>query len=480
MTLFSSSKFPTTAKYEAARKQLKVDFERYNKYKDSDELARIKELEILINTADFKKKVDKLKNEKFKDTQEYRQLHKYLSQKKSSEFKRYFKYKASGMPEKVERIGKADKKSELAELNEFVRSSEYRSEKQQKGFKKSEAYQKMKRCKALSKDAEIKLYNKQIKSTAYKNYTNIHESERLKAYHELEKEVTSEKFIDFKNWMEDKKKYQKSEEYSLTQEYNNLLKSPDYIWFLKTDKKNAFAELKKWQLCFEDEFASNKLNQEKWITGYYWGKAMLNKSYVLESEKQFFTDNNVVIGGNGLQIATKKESSKGLVWDSQRGFMPKDFAFTSGLISTGQSHRQKFGKIEAKVKIQHAHPVKHSFWLVGEEMAPQIDVFRFEGKNAKSYTSGLQVMNGNGPKTIAKNIKGARFDSEYYIYTLEWVKNKLTWYVNGVKVNEQVKDIPNAPMYLVFSSHITDEIEKLNTDASINIAWVKCYQAAEE
>lgn len=476
MALFSSSKYPKTAKYEAEQKKIKADFERFNQYSTSDELSRIKELEILINSTDFKKKVDKLKNEKFKDTAEYRQLQKYQTQKKSGELKKYFKYLASGMPERVKQIESSSKRTELSELNTYVLSSEFQSEKQQKGFKKSEAYQKFMRYKSLTKDAEIKLYNKQINSSIYKNYQNIHKSERLKTFQELEQEVTSEKFVAFKAWMEDKKRFHKSEEYSLIQEYEKLLKSPDYVWYKKKEKNNAFAEMKNWELAFEDEFSKQALSKEKWITGYYWGKALLNKTYVLENEKQFFKENNISIGGNGVQISTRNEQTEGLVWDSTRGFMPKTFGFTSGLISTGQSHRQLYGKIEAKVKVDHVHPVRHAFWMVGEQMAPQIDIFRFEDKNAKSLTSGLQVINGQGPKLLAKTIKGANFESDYYIYSLEWTKDKLTWFINGVKVNEQTNNVPDKPMYLVFSSHVTDDVEKLDGTAHMNIEWVKCYQ----
>ncbi|MCU4157690.1 family 16 glycosylhydrolase [Carboxylicivirga sp. A043] len=476
MALFSS-KYPKTAKYEASIKQLHADFDRFNAYIESDELKRIKELELLINSTEFKKKVDKLKNERFKDTAEHRQLDKYNTRKKSSEFKRYFKYQASGMPEKINSIKESAKLTELTDLSEYIRSSEFLSAKQQKGFKKTEAFQKFKRYKTLSKDADIKLYNKQVKSTNYKNYLNMHDSERLKTYHELEHEVTSEKFIQFKNWMEDKKKFQKSEEFSLIQEHSKLLKSPDYDWYTKTEKKNAFNTIDKWEISFEDEFSAKQLDKGKWITGYYWGKALLNKTYVLENENQFFTDNNISINGNGLNINTKSEETEGLVWDTERGFMPKKFNFTSGLISTGQSHRQAYGKIEAKVKVNHNKAVTHAFWMVGEKMAPQIDIFRFNSKNAKSFTSGLQLLNGSAPQLVSKTVNGANFESDYYIYSIEWNKEKISWFINGVKVNEQSNNIPDSPMYLVFSSHITEDIEQLSSDANIQVEWVKCYQS---
>ena len=81
MALFSSGKYPKTAKYEAQQKQLKVDFDRFNTYKNSGELKRINELDLLTGSSDFKSKVEKLKTEKFKNTDEYRQLSKFNSLK---------------------------------------------------------------------------------------------------------------------------------------------------------------------------------------------------------------------------------------------------------------------------------------------------------------------------------------------------------------------------------------------------------------
>jgi len=476
MALFSSRKYPKTAKYEAKLTQLNAAFERFNSYKSSEELKRINTLDILTSSSDFKAKVKKLKSEKFKDTAEYRQLSKFMTLKKSSDFKRYFKYIAAGTPEKVVRIENSDKRKELIELSEYVRSSEFYGAKSEKGFKNTEAYQKFKKQKALKKDSEIRFYNKQINSSRYKNYLNIHGSERLKQYKELEQEVTSEKFLSFKCFMEDKKKFDKSEEHSILQEYSNLKKSPDFIWYQKAQKKYSFKEIENLELSFEDDFNTNTLKSDKWITGYYWGKALLNKVYVLENEKQFFKDENISITGVGAKLTTQAESNEGLVWDSKRGFMPKTFDYSSAIISTGQSYRQLYGRVEAKVRVEHAHPVNHVFWMVGEKMAPQIDIFRFNDTTAQSFNAGIHIMNGNGPEVKDKVIRGASFDSDYYIYALEWTKDKITWFINGVKVNEQTENIPTHPMYIVFSSHISKEITSLNSPASMHIDWVKSYK----
>lgn len=476
MSIFNSNKYPKTAKYEAKIQQSEADSERFKAYQRSEELKRVNELEQLIKSDDFKTKVEKLKSEKFKDTSEFNKLKEYNKLKKSSEFKKYFKYKNSRKPERIAKVENSEKRMEFISLKDHINSGDFQVARNSKDFKKSDSYGKYKKYNSLRKDSDIRFYEKQINSSDYNNYQNIHNSNRLKNLEDLEQEVTSEKFISFKKYMEDSKKFQKSEEHALIKELESLVKSKNYTWHQKALKDDYYKDIDKWELTFEDNFDTNQLNSEKWITGYYWGKALLNKVYVLENEKQFFKDNNVKISNNRALLSTKNEATKGLVWDSKHGFIPKGFNYTSALINTGQSQRQLYGKFEAKVKVDHAYPVNHAFWMVGEKIAPQIDIFRFNSKSAQSFTTGTYTPGNNQSKNLSKKINGAEFDSDYYIYSLEWTKEKLAWFVNGIKVHEQSDNIPDEPMYMVFSSHITSDIKELNKQANIHIDWVKCYK----
>lgn len=475
-----SSKYPRTEQYEAQIQKLHADYKRFQEYESSDKYVRFQELDQLTNSGDFLKKVDQLKNEKFKDTKEHRQLQEYKSLKKSSDLKSYFKYKASGFAEKLDSIKESARFTDYLHLKDAVESDAFIEARNTKGFKKSDAYKDFKKYKGLKRSSDIKFYFKQLNSARYKNYLNIKDSDRLDAFKKLEKLVQSEAFLSFKKDMEDPQRFKKSEEYALLSEYEDIKKTPEYIWFAKTAKSNGFEEIGKWQLTFEDDFDATSINKDKWINGYYWGKALLNDVYVLSHERQFFTDNNVKLRNGVACLTTKNEKVEGKVWDEQFGFVPRDFNYSSALISTGQSFRQKYGKIEAKVKVDHSAPLNHAFWMVGENIAPQIDVFRFAEKGAKGFTVGCHRMDkeGNAVKQVAP-VNGVKFNSDYFIFGLEWYKDRLAWFVNGVKVHEQIKDVPQDPMYFVFSSHLLEENENMKLPAEFKIDWIRCYQESK-
>ena len=472
-------KFPNTSKYESKINGLLNDYKRYEEYLNSNFYKRYLELDKLIHSGDFAKKVKKLKSEKFKDTEQFRKYKNFETLKKSKDIKSYLKFKNSGTPERVDRILSSKEYQKYVELKNIVESPSFREAKASKDFKSSPEYAKLQEFEKLQKSDDIKFVNKTIDSAEFKNYERIKSSERIKNYNELEQYVNSKEFLDFKAHMEDPQRFKKSEEYGLISEYEEIKKTPDFIWFQKAKKHNNFDELHKWELTFKDEFDGSTLARDKWITGYFWGKALMGDNYVLENEKQFFTEKNIEMRDSVVKITTKRENVKGKKWHSKFGFMPADFEYTSGLISTGQSYRQKYGKFEAKIRLNHSHPVTHSFWMVAEQNVPQVDILRLNSKNAKKLNVGTHYLNGSGFKNITFDVTGANFSDDFFIYTLEWYPDKMVWKINGEKVKELTSNVPQDPMYLVFSSHILEDSDPGNLPASMDIDWVRCYKLKE-
>ena len=80
------------------------------------------------------------------------------------------------------------------------------------------------------------------------------------------------------------------------------------------------------------------------------------------------------------------------------------------------------------------------------------------------------------PEKKTAEFSGLDVTQDFFIYSLEWTKEKLTWKINGVTVNEQTKGVPQEEMYLVFSCGITGKTDGLELPASMEIDWVSCYK----
>ncbi|MDG5800158.1 family 16 glycosylhydrolase [Marinilabiliaceae bacterium ANBcel2] len=471
------SDFVSTKKYEALLIKEENDFERYNKLSNSDLVKRYNELQELINSADFKKEVTFLKTAKYKETKQYRQLMQYKKMKKSADIKAYLKHINSGNADKINNITQTAEYAEFEELKQYINSAAFNSAKNRKDYKQSDAYSKEKRYKELLKNPDIKFLNNIQKSKDFKTIQKLENSERLNAFKELQETINSAEFIEHKTFMEDKNRFKNSEEASLIEEYNSLKKNRDIRWYLEKQKSNAFKEISKWELAFKDNFEGLKLNHDKWMTGYYWGKALMNESYANTGEEQIFKDNNIETTDSKLTISTKAELAKGKVWDPIHGFTNREFNYTSGLISTGQSFRQQQGRFEAKVRFSNTYPFVNAFWMLGEKKTPHIDIFKTTDKKGKKIECGIHITDKNHkPVSKTKMVSGAKFKNKFFIYCLEWNKDSLIWKINGKEVHREINHLPKEPMYISLCTILPETPLDKNLPANLDVDWVKCYK----
>jgi beta-glucanase (GH16 family) len=308
---------------------------------------------------------------------------------------------------------------------------------------------------------------------AYKEYES---SDELKHFLELEKEVKSSAFVVRKKKIK-KADYQDSEEYQKLTEYKVLKKSEEVLWYFKTKKKYPFKEIEKWNLTFEEKFNTSKLDTSKWMTRYFWGEKGMDSSFVLEDDKSFLTDgDNVEFYDNKARIVTKAEKAQGLTWRSEQGFVTEDFDFTSGMISTAKSFKQKYGVFKAKVKMAGGS-VAQAFWMVSNAMLPHVDVARFE--NGKLYSNYFWGHEKSSHKSLSKT-GGAKYADEYYIFTLEWTPNKLIWKINGKVFKTQTSGVPQDEMYINFSSNLKKDAAESGLPSAMEIDWIRVYKLKGE
>jgi len=478
--LFTGSKFPKTEKYENEYKHLIEDFERFNKIEKSDSLSRYFELDTLIHSGNFEAQVKKLKKEKFKDTEAFHQYKKYKEANNSKNVKKYNKYISKAVGQRIKELSKSNEVLTFLDLRTYIESNEFTdiqaSTPNKKEFKKTEAFQKLKQFNVSKRSSNVKAYLKFINNGVPEEIEELTNSNEIKKYLELKTYVESKEFADIKTEVTDKKRFEKSKEYQLIEEFKALQKSEDIVWYLKTKEANPFKSINKWHLTFEDDFNTTKLDESKWITGYFWGKALLNDNYVQVNEKQFFKDENIELRDSCARIVSKNETCQGKIWDPKFGFIPQTFDYSSGLISTGQSFRQKYGRFEAKIKFSHTAPAAHTFWLLAEKVTPQINILKSPEKDKNKIEVGNFWNTNKHIEQKTEKIKIPGDSDQFFIYTLDWTKDKLEWKINGVPVHTQTQNVPQVPMYISFSTHFTDIPDTNNLPISMDIDWVRCYQ----
>jgi len=478
MALFGS--IPATSKIESEEAALIKDHKEFKEYKKSEELQRFDELDKIVNISEFTQKVKKIKAQKFKNTEEFKKEQELKALQKSKDIKGYFKVKDSQKLSDYKKTDKSDELKSYQDLAEYVNSKDFADQKARKEFKGSDAQKKEQEY--LRQKNTLKSYFKFKSSPKFENYKAIKGSDKLKRLEELEQEVQSEEFRNVKEYMalKPQQKYENSKEYKLEKEYIELRDSEKMKWFQKLQKKNDFDRLKEWKLTFEDDFKGSSLDTGKWMTNYFWGEVLLKDTYALPGDKHFYTKGqNIEVSDSVLTIVTKQETTTGKIWNPKLGFTPQEFNYTSGLVSTANSFRQKYGKIRVKVRMSNA-PVRQAIWMVAEKILPHVDIAKLE-KGKLNYGSfwGNIAEKGGVQKKISKK-GGNKFSSDFYIYSLEWTPEKMVWKINNAPVLTQTQGIPQESMYLVLSAGISNGIADHQLPAKMEVDWVKVYKKAEQ
>ncbi len=515
---------PSTSKIEQEEKALAAEFEKMTLFAGSETLARYNRLNESVNSAGFRQKRKEIESLTYKGSEEHARESEFNRHKKAKDIVSYFKTEGSSELKNFNSLDGSARIKEIEELEQFVNSPEFRQKAKMKPitFKDTEEYGQWLEYKKLKSDREVKKnlnpdkvkrftdlqslvtsapfllkknmkpikfrdtpeyqkltdlktkrsasdiagYYRFRKSKGYNNWLQVKESARLNRYNELQEYLRTKEFTERKEYLLDKRRFEKSEMYRELQEYENLANSTDIKWYLGIKDSNKFDLLKNRELTFSDEFEGSTPDTGRWLNRYYWGDKLLHDSYSIASDLHCYTpSDNFNMSHSVLRITTKPQKISGKAWDESQGFFTKEFAFTSGIISSGASFRQKYGTFTAKIKL-NGQNVRNTFWLVGDQMTPHIDVCRSgEGK----VWFDLFTSPGNHYK---KSI-GSRYLSDFYIYTLEWTAEALVWKINGVQVMRQTTGVPQEEMYVNLAGGVDKPV---GGASSMEIDWIRVYR----
>lgn len=515
---------PSTSKIEQEEKALIAEYEKMIAFAGSEALAKYNRLHESVNSAGFRQKQKEIESLAYKGSEEHARETEFLNLKKAKDIVSYFKTEGSAILKNFTSLDGSSKIKEIEDLQLFVQSPEFKQKERMKPvtFKDTEEYGKWLEFKKLKGDKEVKknlnpekvkrftelqalvtssafLLKKNMKpvtfkdtpeyqklqelktkkgasdivsyykfrnSKEYHNWAQVNDSARLKRYYELQEYLKTKEFNERKEYLLDKHRFEKSEMFRELKEYGGLKNSPDIKWYFSVKDSNKFDILKTRELTFSDEFDGTAPDNSKWLNKYYWGDKLLHDSYSIATDLQCYTPSeNFEVRHSVLRIITKPQKVNGKVWDPAKGFYTKDFSFTSGIINTGASFRQKYGIFTAKIKLSDQN-VRNAFWLIGDRITPHVDVCR--SGHGKIWFDLF-----TSPGSHYKKSLGSRYLSDFYIYALEWTPNAMVWKINGVEVMRQTTGVPQEPMYINLAGGVDKPIGGIS---SMEVDWVRVYQ----
>ncbi|MCR5430805.1 MAG: family 16 glycosylhydrolase [Eubacterium sp.] len=185
-----------------------------------------------------------------------------------------------------------------------------------------------------------------------------------------------------------------------------------------------------WKLEWCDDFNGESLDKNNWT--YDIGKGPAGDGWG-NRERQYYTDreDNVKVSNGNLKLIAKRESYG-------------RSSYTSGRIHTKDKQSFKYGKMEARIKVDNGnHPgIWPAFWMMGTDYdsvgwpkCGELDIM--EHRNEESRICGYMHC-GETWDTVAnfgKNYEFADNENEgitaWHTYGITWDENYVNWYVDG-------------------------------------------------
>jgi len=224
-----------------------------------------------------------------------------------------------------------------------------------------------------------------------------------------------------------------------------------------------------------DEFEDGKLDMDKWTLNMTWWKGR---------KPALFREKNVTVSDSKMHLTMRKEE------------LPEEFKehgyhdYSSAAVHT--SDRTCYGYFEVKARPMNSGG-SSSFWFQQDTIpgwSTEIDVFEIGGK-AKGYENKVN-MNLHVFRTPDEqrhwNIGGVwiapwKLADDYHVYGLEWDKEEIKYYVDGVVVRSVENTHWHQPLYLIFDSETMPDWFGMPADENLpstfSIEYVRAWKKEE-
>ncbi|MCE2454796.1 MAG: glycoside hydrolase family 16 protein [Gemmatimonadetes bacterium] len=240
-----------------------------------------------------------------------------------------------------------------------------------------------------------------------------------------------------------------------------------------------------WTLTWSDEFdgpAGQLPDPAKWAfdIGTDWGNRQL----------EYDTDRpeNVSLDGDGnLAITARRESYAGS-------------AYTSGRIKTQGRFDQTYGRFEARIRLPTGQGIWPAFWMLGDDIdtvgwpqCGEIDIMEYRGQEPSIvlgtlHGPGYSAGGGIGARYA---LTGARFDTDFHEFAIEWTESGIVWFVDGERYHAVDRDGPGGewvfdhPFFILLNVAVGGNFVgppdgSTAFPQAMLVDWVRVYRADEQ
>lgn len=195
-------------------------------------------------------------------------------------------------------------------------------------------------------------------------------------------------------------------------------------------------DFRRFSLTFSDEFNSNTLDRNKWLTSYPWGQNYAGTCY-----QEWMTDGDNFVFENGiLKMVLKEEkvTARGVNYEADtfklqdRKDNLREWKYTSGMLFSKEQFRK--GIFEIRFKLPTGAGFWPAFWLFGGNPNEEFDIFEAKGEKLNKIHYDMHCPDG-GCKGFGNWLSvNGDFSKGFNTMSGEWNENSAFWFLNGQRI----------------------------------------------
>ena len=226
------------------------------------------------------------------------------------------------------------------------------------------------------------------------------------------------------------------------------------------------------KMVFDGEFSGSPLNNAQWTTCLPWwttGQGCTNEGD--KSQNWDLPINDALTPGN-LSINMRRQSIMGVGPSGQ----PKQFNYTSGMVSTGHRFTFTYGYVAIRAKVAPGPDVASAFCLFPASLAwpPEIDILEYSGSTPNGATFTYHAPDRTRPRatpTFTSDLADG-----WHTFGLAWTPGSIVWYVDDHEVFSTNDDVSDVPMYLTLGVSVYSATALTPAASSMDISWARIWQ----
>lgn len=178
---------------------------------------------------------------------------------------------------------------------------------------------------------------------------------------------------------------------------------------------------------------------------------------------------NAILEDGRLKLLAKKENRAGQDWTAASLWTKRKF---------------QYGYFECRYCYAAAPATNNSFWLMNHDLSNEepgkFEIDINEGHYPNEIAMNLHNWSGeHWDKVVCQKIEGADLSKEYHTYGLEWSREELIWFYDGVEIRRENNTIchKEAPVLLSlaiihWSGPVTDAID----GTAMHVDYVRVFE----